>query len=125
MPTNRETSEFLHRTCHDLRAPLRAIRAHSELLQKHLRNGAPADNIEQSLGFILEGARKADLLIDGLAAYSTALQIEPNSFQPTRLDVMLRSTLAKLQSAIHAASAEVTYGELPRVQGNSDRLAQL
>jgi signal transduction histidine kinase len=125
MPTNRETGQFLHRTCHDLRAPLRAIRAHSELLQKHLRDGGPADRVEQSLGFILDGSRKADLLLDGIAAYSTALQIDPNSFQPTRLDVMLRSAIGRLQNTINEEGAQVTYGDMPRVNANPDRISQL
>jgi len=117
MPTDREMSEFLLRACHDLRTPLRAIRAHTELLQKRLEDPGP------SLEFVVQGARSLDSLIDGIAAYANALQLDAGSFLPTRLEVVLRSAIAKLQRAISDAGAEVTYDALPRVNGNPDRLA--
>jgi signal transduction histidine kinase len=126
MPTKRETSEFLLRACHDLRTPLRGVRAHSELLQRHLkdREALPAE-VHRSLDFVLDGARKADLIVDGIAAYATALQIDPSHFLPTRLDVTLRAALVKLDSALQQEGAEVRYSELPRVSGDPDRLAEL
>jgi signal transduction histidine kinase len=100
------------------------VRAHSELL---LRDSAlPRDSdVERRIGFIVEGAKKIDSLLDGLAAYSIALQIEPGSFQPVRLDILLRTVIAKLKKDLEACSAEVEYGELPLVCGNPDRLIQL
>jgi signal transduction histidine kinase len=117
MPTDREMSEFLLRACHDLRTPMRAIRAHTELLQKRAGDPGP------SLDFIVQGARKLDGLVDGIAAYANAMQVDSASFMPIKLGIVLRSALAKLQPAIAQAGAEVTYDELPRVKGNPDRLA--
>src|SRR5580698_3709904 len=91
MPSSRadsELSEFLLRACHDLRGPLRTMRVHSELLVQ--RGGASPDS-EQSLGFVLSGARTAGALVDGITDYALALVIEPSRFQPVPLDVMLRS----------------------------------
>jgi signal transduction histidine kinase len=126
MSTNSELSELLHRACHDLRTPLRAVRTHAELLQRQLKGGqTPAADIDRSLGFILDGAGRAHLMVDAIAAYASALQISPNTFLPTSAGVMLRSALAKLDGDIKSASAEVTYGDLPRVRANPDRLAEL
>jgi signal transduction histidine kinase len=116
MPTDRELSEFLLRACHDLRTPLRAIRAHTELLQKR------PDQPEPSLGFIVQGARKVDSLIDGIAAYANGLQTDPQSFLPTKLDVVLRSAIARLKPELEEAGAEVTYADLPRVNCHPDRM---
>jgi light-regulated signal transduction histidine kinase (bacteriophytochrome) len=122
--SDRDLSAFLLRACHDLRGSLRAIRANAELLQ---RDGAAAEtaDFERRLGFIVDGARRIDLLTDGLSGYSIALQIEEASFQFTRMDAQLRTALAKLDKELREQGAEVTYGELPGVLGNPDRLAQI
>ena len=122
--SDREVSEFLLRACHDLRAAARTVRTHSELLLKDagtLRN----PGFEQGIGFIVEGSRRIDSLVDGLVSYSVALQTEPASFQSTRLDVLLRSVLTKLDKELRACGAEVARGELPMVTGNPDRLLQV
>jgi len=128
-----ELSEFLLRACHDLRGPLRTIRIHSELLSRaregsdRVREGSSrvGDGSEQSLAFVQNSAVTAGVLVDGITDYALALAINESRFQPTPLDVMLRSVMAKLASQIRESAAEVTYGELPTVRGDADRLLQL
>lgn len=60
-----------------------------------------------------------------MSSYSTALQIEEASFQPARMDVMLRTALARIDKEMQELGGEVTYGELPRVSGKPDRLVQV
>lgn len=121
--SDREIAEFLLRACHDLRSAARAVRTHSELF---LRDAPPRDSaLNQRLGFIIDGSRRIDLLLDGLVRYSLALQTDPASFQPARMDVLLRFVLAQLDKDLKAAGAEVVYGELPEVTGDPDRLMQV
>jgi light-regulated signal transduction histidine kinase (bacteriophytochrome) len=115
-------ADFLSRACHDLRAPVRAIRAHTELF---LRNPAPAADSASRLAFILDGAKKLDALVEALSAYSVALRINTASFRPMAMDVLLRTSLAKLREPITSTGAEVTHSELPRVSGDPDRLVEL
>ena len=124
MSTDQELSEFLLRACHDLRAPVRAIRTHAELF---LQAGQepPISDFAQRLEFIVDGARKVDLLVDAIARYSLALQIEAGSFQSTPMNVVLRTVLARLDQELRDNGAEVTHGDLPRVLGNPDRLIEL
>ena len=122
--SDRDLSEFLLRACHDLREPTRAIRAHAELIRKRAREPATAGD-EQRLDFIVDGAGRIDSLLDALTNYSIALQTERTSFQRTRMDVMLRSALARLAGELRDRGAEVTYGELPSVYGSPDRLVQI
>jgi two-component system, chemotaxis family, sensor kinase Cph1 len=122
--SDRDLSEFLLRACHDLRSSLRAIRAHAELVQKIVQ-ADEASGLDRNFAFIADGARRIELLTDGLSGYSIALQIEETSFQPTRMDVMLRTALAKLDREMRERGAEVTSGELPQVSGKPDRLAQV
>jgi signal transduction histidine kinase len=121
--TGPEISELLLRACHDLRTPLRAIRAHAELLVKS--GDLPETSGEPRLAFIIEGAGKMDELVDGLSGYSIALRIDPGSFVLTGLGVLLRGVLTKLDKELRHNQAEVTLGELPRVLGDPDRLMQL
>jgi len=122
--SDRDVSEFLLRACHDLRAAARTVRTHSELFLKDA--GMPGNSgVEQRLGFIVEGARRIDLLVEGLASYSVALQTDVASFQSARMDVLLRSALKKLEKELRDGGAEVAYGELPTVTGNPDRLMQV
>lgn len=115
-------SEFLLRTCHDLKSSLRAIRTSAELMQ---RDGAAAESAERHLGTILTGARNIDVLADGLIAYSLATQIEPSSFRFAGSGALLRAALARLSRELQAQNAEVTYGDLPRVFGDPDRLTEV
>jgi signal transduction histidine kinase len=123
-PSDRDLSEFLLRACHDLRSSARAIRAQAELLQRD-GQAAESSDFERRLGFVVEGARRIDSLTDGLTGYSIALKIEDRSFQFGPMDAILRTALAKLDKELREHGAEVACGELPRVFGNPDRLAQV
>ena len=119
-----EISEFLLRLCHDLRGPARAIRGHAELLAKDFAAvGDPG--VPERLGFITTGIQSVEALAEGLASYSLALRIEAGSFQPTQMEVLVRLVLAKLRKEVQTAGAEVSYGALPQIHGNPDRLSQL
>jgi light-regulated signal transduction histidine kinase (bacteriophytochrome) len=117
-------SAFLLRACHDFRSSARAVRAHSELLLRDAE-GPRSSGFEQRLGFIVEGARKIDLLLDGLSNYSVALQTAAASFQSTPLGALLRTALRKLDKEVRDCGAEISYDDLPVVTGNPDRLLQL
>ena len=118
-----DLSRFLLRACHDVRSALRAIRVHTELMQRESPAGVPS--FDQHLGFILDGTRRIDLLTEGLAGYSIALQIDEGSFHPTRMGLVVRTALAKVEKELHEAGAEVITDELPVVSGNLDRLVQV
>ena len=90
-----DAGEFILRACHDLRAATRAVRTQSELLQRG-RETPSGSTLDERLELIVDGARQIDLLVDGLAAYSVALQTNPASFRSMSLGVMLRSVLMKL-----------------------------
>lgn len=116
-----ELSDFLLRACHDLRTPVRAIRAHAELF---LRDTPTAD-FANRLGFMVDGARKIEALVDALSSYSLALRIDASSFQAAAMGPLLRTALARLDGELRASGAQVTHAELPRVMGNPDRLIEL
>ena len=119
-----ETSELLLRACHDLRSPVRAVCAHAELLLKDREPNQSAD-VEQRVGFIVEGARKIERLADGLSSYAIALAIDERAFRQTRMDAALRRALAKVDQDVRESGAVVTYDMLPCVTGDPDRLSEV
>ncbi|HEY3826439.1 MAG TPA: ATP-binding protein [Bryobacteraceae bacterium] len=119
--SDQDLSEFLLRACHDLRSPLRSIRAHAESIRKTPNRA----DLDQRLDFIIDGAQKIDLLTEGLTRYSIALQTDPALFQVTKTEVILRTALAKLEAEVREHNAEVTRDELPSVSCNPDRLVQV
>jgi len=119
-----ELGEFLLRACHDLRGPLRTVRAHAELLGRSSAAGM-GDNLNQSLGFVISGATAAGATLDGLTDYALALAIDKSRFHPVPLDVVVRGSLARLSAQLRASGAEVSYDDLPCVPGDADRLLQL
>ena len=119
-----ELSEFLLKACHDLRGPLRTVRIHTELLN-HNRAAGTEQDPEQSIEFITTGATAAAAVVDGIADYALALAIDPARFHAVPLDVMLRAAMSKLAVRIRETNTQVSYGELPEVLGDADRLLQL
>jgi signal transduction histidine kinase len=119
--SERELGDLLLRACHDLRSPARAVRTHTE----RIRKGSPSPELENDFMFVADGVRQIDLLTDRLSSYAIALQTEPSSFGPVRVDVLLRTLLARLDGELRSCGAEVICGELPCVSGNSDRLFQV
>jgi light-regulated signal transduction histidine kinase (bacteriophytochrome) len=122
--SDREVSDFLLRACHDLRSSSRTVRAHCELLLKD-GEAAAGSTLERRLLFVTDGAKKLNALIDSLTSYSLALTTEAAKFQAVRLDILLRAVLQRLDADIRGCGAEVTYGSLPEVNGNPDRLMQV
>jgi signal transduction histidine kinase len=115
--------DFLLRACHDLRAPLRSVRTNAELLLK-VPEKREGPEFEQILGFLANGAQTADSLVDALASYALALHVQPGS-QPVSSGTLLRNALMKLSGEVRDSGAEITYGDLPHLAADPDRLTQL
>jgi chemotaxis family two-component system sensor kinase Cph1 len=123
LPNGPDLHDFLLRACHDLKTPLRAVRTNAELLLKDPQRREGPD-CEQLLGFLVNGARNADAVVDGLANYAVALRIQRSAL-PVPALVLLKGALAKLGPEIRSAGAEITFDELPRTTADPDRLVQL
>ncbi len=63
--SNNELKQFAHVASHDLREPLRMISSYLQLLQKSL-NGNLSEQQAEFFGFVTDGARRMDMLIQDL-----------------------------------------------------------
>jgi len=118
-----ELRDFLLRACHDLRTPVRAVRTNAELLLKS-REKREGPEFDQVLGFLVDGAASADVLVQALSNYALALRVERNSL-PVPMAVLWNTVKVKLAGDIRDSGAEVTEDRLPRVPGDPDRLMQV
>ncbi len=87
----RELEEFAYSVAHDLRAPLRLIHAHAQMLREYRGIAAvqePMTHVDQ----IQRGAEEMNALIDGLLGLSRVSRMEMRQ-EPTALGELLRSVI--------------------------------
>ncbi len=110
-------TQFAYAASHDLQEPLRKVSLFCELLAEEAgENLSP--NSRQYVHFIVDGARRMQVLVSDLLEYSrTASLTEP--LRPVHSRTALRAALDTLSDAIGQAEVEVdAVGDLPEVQAH-------
>jgi light-regulated signal transduction histidine kinase (bacteriophytochrome) len=122
---NTQWAEFLNRLVHDLREPLRSMNAYSELLGESAQD-CIGDDGHHALHEISVGASRIRALLDGLAAYSQALnESSVLTAMPSSLQSAFKIVTANLDEQISAAGATVQAEGLPKVPLSLERSLQL
>ncbi len=117
-----ELAQFAHVVSHDLQAPLRTMRSYAQLISKRYK-GKLDEDADTFLGFMLEGAKNMEELIQGLLRYAEfGVQEEQKTVDLRAVVGAVRNTLAPL---IDETGAMITYGELPVVQANLTQVKQV
>jgi signal transduction histidine kinase/CheY-like chemotaxis protein len=120
---NRELEAFSYSVAHDLRAPLRLIHAHVQMLREHRGPpGArePAIHMEQ----IQRGARDMSALIDGLLALSRVSHVEMRR-EPVELDELVRRAIDRLHPETPGREIEWRIAQLPAVCCDPELMQQV
>jgi PAS domain S-box-containing protein len=113
-----ELGAFAYTVAHDLRAPLRALHAYSDILAEDYR-GRPLDAEGYAhLDRIREAARRMDALIHGILDYSRLGRAE-HPTEPVELGDAVAAVLKELWHQVETAGASVDVkAPLPRVRAN-------
>lgn len=121
--SNRELELFAYVASHDLQEPLRMVGSFVQLLERKLR-GHLDEDCQAYIGFAVDGARRAQQLINDLLAFS---RVGTRGREPVPVDagVPLKEALANLDLAIREAGAAVETGPMPTVLGDATQLVQL
>ncbi len=119
--SNRELSVLSYAASHDLKEPLRTIVSNIQLIESRLRE-INEPEIRRSAGFVFEGVRRMNELIDDLLEYSTADRPSAGEVESSQA---VADALERLKSAIRENDARVEVGPLPRVAVGPARLAGL
>lgn len=120
---NRELEAFSYSVAHDLRAPLRLIHAHVQMLREHKGPpGArePGIHMEQ----IQRGAREMSALIDGLLALSRVSHVEMRR-EPCVLDAMVKHAVDRLNQETPGREIEWRLNALPAVSCDPELMQQV
>ena len=110
---NQELEQFAYSAAHDLQEPLRKIRIFGQLLQTKVKGKVDAE-VDQFLGFCMQGAAQMDQLIQDLLLYAGATKSDDTPQHPVDLQSALAKALQHLEVTIADADAQVTAGPLPQ-----------
>ena len=120
--SNAELEQFAYVASHDLQEPLRKVASFTQLLQRRY-GGQLDDKADQYIEFAVDGAKRMQVLINDLLAFSRVGRIREDLVE-VRLDDALDLALKALGTAIDESGAQVTRpAALPVVRGELSLLA--
>jgi PAS domain S-box-containing protein len=121
--SNKELEQFAYVASHDLQEPLRTVGSFAELVVQRYRGQLDEDGRE-FLGYMVDGAQRAQRLINDLLQYSR-VGSRGKPFEEVGGEAVLGQALDNLQAAIEEAGAAVTHDPLPALKGDPTQLVQL
>ncbi len=121
---NADLEQFAYSASHDLQEPLRQVSVYSELLEKRFADKLDGKGLEY-LRFCVEGARRMEMLIGDLLAYTQAAKSA--DAVPLLLDSnkILAEVEKNLATAIAESGATISASSLPLLRGNPVPLTHL
>lgn len=120
--SNRELEQFAFVASHDLREPLRKIKAFADLLASRFSEELPA-KAKDYLDRMASASHRLDNMINDLLAFSRISQNQ--IFSEVDLNVIMENVLTDLQTAIEESKAEMHIQGLPKVEGDPNHFYQL
>ncbi|MBV9084835.1 MAG: CHASE3 domain-containing protein, partial [Acidobacteriaceae bacterium] len=123
MRSNQDLTRFAYIASHDLQEPLRTVASYAGLLGTRY-HGKLDGKADKYIGFVVNGAKRMQALIQDLLAYSR-LGTQPLNIRPVDMEGVLRDVLENLRVAILERRARITHDPLPSLNADAGRLAQL
>ena len=121
---NRDLEEFSYLASHDLQEPLRMVNIYTQLMLK--RQGISQEDLERFSGFVLQGVKRMQTLIQDLLSFSQSVHAEEGATIGTAdLSVALEEAISVLKSRIDETGATITVQPLPVTRGNTSQMAHV
>jgi PAS domain S-box-containing protein len=120
---NRELEEFAYVASHDLQEPLRMVNIYTQLILKQV--GAPNPDLVQFVGFVRQGIKRMETLINDLLTYSRAVHTDEIPVATADLQAALTEALSVLAVSIRDSGARISAPALPFVSGDASQLAHV
>jgi PAS domain S-box-containing protein len=121
--SNEELQKFAYVASHDVREPLRSIGGFCTLLKQNYEERLD-DQADRWIGFITEGVRRMEALIDDLLMYSR-VESRARPREPTDFNAVVDQVVRSLSSSIEESGAEITHDELPTLSVEPRQAIQL
>ncbi len=121
--SNIDLEQYAYAVSHDLQEPLRQIIGFTQLLKKRSQGqlGAEAD---ETVRYIVEGAKRMHEMVKGLLEYSRVARGDPK-FAPVDCNHILSSAMANLKLQMDEHHGSVIVDPLPTVFGDKVLLIQV
>jgi signal transduction histidine kinase len=120
---NSDLEQFAYSASHDLQEPLRQVAIYSQLLEKQYGPQLQGKALDY-LGFCVEGARRMQMLISDLLAYSQADKTAPSS-ELVDVNQVITDVTKNLAASITETGATLSVASLPKVHCDPVPLTQL
>jgi signal transduction histidine kinase len=120
---NSDLEQFAYSASHDLQEPLRQVAIYSQLLEKQYGAQLQGKALDY-LAFCVEGARRMQMLISDLLAYSQADKTAPSS-ELVDVNEVIAEVTKNLAASINETGAILSVAPLPKVHGDPVPLTQL
>ena len=121
--SNRDLEQFAYVASHDLQEPLRKVASFCQLLQRRYA-GRLDERADQYIGFAVDGAQRTQRLINDLLAFSRIGRLT-NGFHDVDLNTVLLDAAAQFDGQRAQTGAEISFEDLPVVQGEEPLLGAL
>jgi PAS domain S-box-containing protein len=122
--SNDDLNQFAFAASHDLQEPLRMVALYSQIIQKRYADRLDGD-ARELFGFVVGGARRMEMLLKDLLAYSQTSSSSEGPLEPVDCEKAIQKVMLNLQAAIEQNDARVTWDALPTVHAHEIRLVQL
>lgn len=120
---NRELQDFAFFASHDLKEPLRKIKAFSDLVADSNQANLEPSAVDY-LHRMTRAVERMEAMLAGLLDYSRVATAE-KKFRPVDLNAAVAEALDLLEMRIEKAHATVTVGDLPTVEGDPQQIQRL
>lgn len=120
----KDFDEFIYLVSHDLNAPLRHIRAFSQLLMERLQEHVGQDE-KRFCDIVTQSVYKLEAMLDGLLTLSR-INTTGKAFEPVDCNDLMNKLLTyDLAGLVKQSGALVEISDLPTIHGDAAQLTQL
>jgi signal transduction histidine kinase len=120
--SNSELEQFAYVASHDLQEPLRKVASFCQLLERRY-GGQLDERADQYIGFAVDGAKRMQVLINDLLAFSRVGRMA-REHTLVNLDEVVKQVVGTLSPAIQESEAVIDLpDELPTVRGEASLLS--
>ncbi len=115
--SNAELEQFAYVASHDLQEPLRKIVSFNQMLEKRYK-GQLDERADQYIAFAVDGARRMQILINDLLAFSRVGRVGGHERTDVALGELVDDACRSLSAAIEETGATVEHDDLPVVHAD-------